>query len=223
MANQPSWRRVLLLSACGCLAVAGMAINAQAASTLGPSATSIVDGRTGIQITSMEKQVLLIIFPWFVEPPYSETRSLLENKGIKVIVASSSVDPISGYAKELTVKPDTLLSRVRTAEYEAIVFIGSGGAGYQADNADVIRIAKEGAAEGKVLAAISDGIFTLAKADLLKGKKIAAHMPDSWLQKAQATLSTAPVEQDGRIITASMIEPKKFAETIAAVLTAGTK
>jgi putative intracellular protease/amidase len=166
------------------------------------------------------KQALIVIFEWFLEPPYSETRNILENKGVKVIVASSSVEPMSGRNKQLTVKPDMLLSQVRTTEYDAIVFIG--GDRYPGDNADAIRIAKEGAAEGKVLAAFSLGIRTFFKTDLLKGKRVATG-DTFWAQKAGATVSTAPVEQDGRIITAVASAPQKFAETIAVALAAGTQ
>ena len=166
------------------------------------------------------KQALVVIFEWFREPPYSETRSVLENKGVKVIVASSSVNPLPGREKKLTVKPDMLLSQVRTTEYDAIVFIG--GDRYPGDNADAIRIAKEGAAEGKVLAAFSLGIRTLFKTDLLKGKRVATG-DTFWAQKAGATVSTAPVEQDGRIITGGYTVPRQFAETVAAALTAGSQ
>ena len=114
MTNRRSWQRLLFLCVGGFLTVAGMAINTQATSVLGSPPTSTAAGETGFQIASKAKQALLVIFPWFVEPPYSETRSILENKGVKVIVASSSVDPISGYEKKLTVKPDMPLSQVRT-------------------------------------------------------------------------------------------------------------
>ena len=171
------------------------------------------------------KQALLVIFKGFGEPYYSNTRSILENKGVKVIVASSSVEPLPGYDKKLTVKPDMLLSQVRTTEYDAIVFIG--GYPYPGDNVDAIRIAKEGASEGKILAAISWGAFTLIKADLLKGKKIATNVEDFWVQKAGATKSSAPVERDGMIITGTYgrpeTVPQQFAETIAAALTAGSQ
>jgi putative intracellular protease/amidase len=171
------------------------------------------------------KQALIVIFEWFREPPYSETRSILENKGVKVIVASSTVAPISGREKKLTVKPDMLLSQVRTTEYDAIVFIG--GYPYPGDNVDAIRIAKEGASEGKVLAAISWGAFTLIKADLLKGKKIATNIDDFWVQKAGATKSSAPVERDGMIITGTYGKPEtvpqQFAEKIAAALAGGSQ
>jgi putative intracellular protease/amidase len=96
------------------------------------------------------KQALLVIFDKFGEGNYSETRSILENKGIKVLVASSTLDPVAGHVN-MKVKPDMLLSQVRTAEYDAVVFIGAYR--YEGDNADAIRIAKEGAAGGKVLAA----------------------------------------------------------------------
>jgi putative intracellular protease/amidase len=202
------------------LALACMAINSQAASPLVSSPTSTSDKETGFQIASKAKQALIVIFPFFGEQPYSETRSVLENKGVKVLVASSSVDLLPGYEKKLTVKPDMLLSQVRTSEYDAIVFIW--GARYEGDNADAIRIAKEGAAEGKVLASYATAVSTLIKADVLNGKRVSAPSEySSFVQKAGATISTAPVEQDGKIITSTSQVPQKFAEAIAAALTAG--
>jgi putative intracellular protease/amidase len=167
------------------------------------------------------KQALIVIFEWFREAPYSETRSILEDKGVKVIVASSSVDPIAGYEKKLTVKPDILFSQVRTTEYDAVVFIGGGH--YPADNADAIRIAKEGASKGKILAANDGGAQILLNADLLRGKKIVTHMEDFWIQKAGATKSSAPVERDGIIITGRYTDPHPFAEAVGAALTAGSQ
>jgi len=114
-----------------------------------------------------------------------------------------------------------LPSQVRTEEYDAIVFIGGGH--YPGDNADAIRIAKEGAAEGKVLASYSIAISTLIKADVLNGKRVASNSDFAvFLQKAGATMSTAALEQDGKLITASPRSAcELFAEAIAAALTAG--
>jgi putative intracellular protease/amidase len=166
---------------------------------------------------SKSKQALIVAFPWFLEAPYSETRSILENKGVKVLLASSSLDPMHGFEKKLTVKADMLLNQVRTTEYDAIVFIGGGR--YPGDDADAVRIAKEGAADRKVLAAISWGTFTLVHADVLKGKKIATNIDDFWVEKAGATKSPAPVEQDGHIITATIRDvSQQFAEAIALAL-----
>jgi len=165
------------------------------------------------------KQALLVIFDKFAETQYSEARSILKNKGIKLLVASSTSDPVAGHVN-MKVKPDMLLSQVRTSEYDAIIFIG--GYRYEGDNADAIRIAKEGAAEGKLIAAIGAGIYTLYKTDLLKGKRVVM-MDPFWAQKAGATVSTARVEQEGRIITAVYTEPQKFAERIAAALASGSQ
>jgi putative intracellular protease/amidase len=167
------------------------------------------------------KQALIVVFEGFREPAYSDTRSILENKDVKVIVASSSVDPLLGREKKLTVKPDMLLSQVRTTEYDAIVFIG--GDRYPGDNSDAIRIAKEGASGGKVLATTTGGVYTLIKADLLKGKKITINVEDFWVQKARAIRSSAPVERDGMIITGQLGSTQQFAETVAAALTAGSQ
>ena len=204
------------------VAVAGMPINGQAASPHGSSVTPTADRETNFQVAAKAKQALFVIFPFFGEQAYSETRGILENKGVKVFVASSSVDPMPGYDKKLTVKPDMLLSQVRTEEYDAIVFLG--GARYPGDNADAIRIAKEGAAGGKVLASYGIAISTLMKADLLNGKRVAYGTGDfsSFLQKAGATTINEALVQDGRIITAKTYSARQpFAEAIAAALTAG--
>jgi putative intracellular protease/amidase len=215
-------RRVLLLSAWGFLAFAGMVIHAQAVSVADGSTTFISVGEKHLHLASKAKQVLIITFPWFGESPYSETRTILENKGIKILVASSSLDPMPGFEKKLTVKPDVLLSQVLTAEYDAIVFIAA--ARYEGDNADAVRIAKEGAAEGKVLASYGYAIATLIKAEVLNAKRVAAMSGsfESSAQKAGATISTTTLEQDGRIITAShRSDCQPFAQAIAAALAAG--
>jgi hypothetical protein len=171
-----------------------------------------------------QKQALIVVFPWFSEAPYSDTRAMLENKGVKVFVASSNVVPLPGYQKNLTVTPDILLSQVRTADYDAIVFIYS--VRYEGDDPDTIRIAKEGAIEGKVLASYGWAITTLIKADVLNGKRIAAigRSYESSAQEAGAILSTSTLEQDGKIITASLnSESQPFAEAVASALTAGAK
>jgi hypothetical protein len=213
--------RIILLSFCAFLVLTGMTSGFRVGSVDGPSLSSIVTEDQNLQIASKAKQALIVTFPWFGEPPYSATRSILESKGVKVVLASLSVDPMPGYENKLTVKPDILLNQVHSAEYDAIVFIGS--ARYPGDNADAIRIAKEGAAEGKVLASYAMAISTLIKADVLNGKRVASNSDFAFfLQKAGATMSTATLEQDGRIITASprsACEP--FAEAIAAALTAG--
>ena len=105
------------------------------------------------------------------------------------------------------------------------MFIGGGR--YPGDNADAVRIAKEGASGGKVLASYASGTFTLIKADVLKGKKIATNVEDFWVQKAGATKSSAPVERDGMIITGTYGKPEtvpqQFAEKIAAALAGGSQ
>jgi putative intracellular protease/amidase len=214
-------RGKLFLFLCMFLAVAVMTINAQSAPPLSSSHITNPTGEKDLQIAAKTQQVLIVIFPGFGQA-YSETRSLLENKGIKVLVASSSVEPISQPYSKLTVKPDMLLSQVRTAEYDAIVFIG--GMGYPGDNADAIRIAKEGASEGKVLASHCYGISTLIKAGALNGKQVATIAEySSLVQKAGATMSTAPVERDDRIITTGFGNFQKFAQTIADALIAGSE
>jgi hypothetical protein len=64
----------------------------------------------------------------------------------------------------------------------------------------------------------------LVHADVLKGKKIATNIDDFWVEKAGASKSPAPVEQDGQIITATIRDvSQQFAEAIALALIPGAK
>jgi putative intracellular protease/amidase len=202
------------------LALAGMGIDAQVGSAYGSPFNATAAGDTGPQIASKTKQALLVIFPYFSETIFPEMRGVLESKGIKIVIASSTLDPVAGHEK-MQITPDVSLAQVHIAKYDAIVFIQ--GYRYPGDNAEAIRIAKECAAEGKVLGAIGMAINTLIKADLLKGKKVAGKsVSDFWIQKAEATVSDAPVERDGNIVTAAgKGAAKEFAEAIAEALNAG--
>ena len=187
----------LLLAGCG---------GGQVAPTPIPSATPVprLDA----------KRVLFVIFPGYEENEYGKPRAVLEERGGTVEVASTSLDAVSG-SEGMQVRPDLLLSAVRTADYDAVVFIGGGH--YQKDNSDALRIAREAASAGKIVAAICVAPVTLAKAGLLKGKRVTTSNPSAEFDDAIYTGAT--VECDGLIITA--LGPRasqEFGEAIAAAL-----
>jgi protease I len=165
------------------------------------------------------KRALFIIQEHFNASEYGEPRTLLEEKRVVVTVASSSLEVVTAYARKAEVQPDMLLSDARAAEYDAIVFVG--GYPYNTDDPEAHRIAQEAAAEGKLVAGICNGVITLAKAGVLTGKRVTAltYHPASLLEEAGAVLTTAAVERDGRIITASgPTSSREFAEVIAEAL-----
>ena len=116
-------------------------------------------------------------------------------------------------------QPDVLLSDVRAADYDAIVFVG--GYPYDPDVPEMHRVAREAIAEGKLVAGICNGVITLAKAGVLEGKRVTVltDQPASELEEARAILTDALVEHDGLIITGNGPEASsQFGEAIVAAL-----
>ena len=200
---------VLLLAGCGG-ALAGLTATS---TPVPPTATP-----TPVPTLS-NKQVLLVIQERFNESEYGRPRAMLERKGAVVTVASLSLDVVKSYSGGKRVRPDVLLSDVRAADYEAIVFVG--GYPYDPDILEMHRVAQETMAEGKLAAGICNGVITLAKAGVLEGKRVTTltYQPASALEEAGAILTDAPVERDGLLITGNGPEASgQFGEAIVAAL-----
>jgi len=65
-----------------------------------------------------------------------------------------------------------LISKINIDNYDAVVFVGGGGATEYFNDSIAHKIVKESIAKGKVLAAICIAPNILANAGVLKGKKI---------------------------------------------------
>ena len=200
---------VLLLAGCG-----GALAELTATSTpVPPTATPTSVPTLG------NKRILLVIQERFNESEYGKPRAMLEKKGAVVIVASLSLDVVKSYTGGKRVRPDVLLSDVRAADYDAIVFVG--GYPYDPDVPEMHHVAQEAVAEGRLVAGICNGVITLAKAGVLEGKRVTTltDQPASALEEAGAILSDAPVELDGLIITGNGPEAsRRFGEAIVAAL-----
>lgn len=101
----------------------------------------------------------------------------------------------------ITIKPDILISKINIDNYDAIVFVGGGGAKEYFNDSIAHKIVKESIAKGKVLAAICIAPNILANAGVLKDKKPTCFYPKNIIEKG-AIYSGKTVEQDGKIITA---------------------
>jgi protease I len=163
------------------------------------------------------KRALFVLYNRFQEDEYSIPRAILEQLGISVTVASSTLDVRTGTGG-VKVQPDLLLGDVYGGDYDAIVFVG--GMQYEIDNLDAQRIAQEAVSAGKLVAAICIAPITLARAGLVEGKRVTAATKWDELEEAGATVLTgASVERDGLIITADgPARSRKFGETIATAL-----
>ena len=166
------------------------------------------------------KKVLMVIAKSkFRDEEYLEPRKILENEGASITVASSSHDIAVGMLGA-KVKPDVLLTDVKEADYDGIVFVGGGGAAEYFDSPVAHKLALSFFSHGKLTAAICIAPATLANAGVLKGKK-ATSFPSSEgaLNAHGAIVIKDDVVTDGKIVTAvGPSAAKSFGKTLVAVL-----
>lgn len=149
-----------------------------------------------------EKKVVMVIAPdKFRDEELFETRKELESNGVKVSVASSTTQEVTGMLGGKA-KPDIKLTDVNVSQYDGVVFVGGVGAAVYFDDQIALKIAKDAFASGKVIGAICIAPSILANAGILKGKKVTAFESekDNLISKG-AIWDDGPVTVDGKIIT----------------------
>jgi protease I len=162
------------------------------------------------------RRALFVIYRRFEDNEYGVTRAILEELGVAATVASLTTDVVEGMAGT-EVQPDAVLADVHGADYDAVIFVG--GRGYQLDDPEGQRIAREAVAEGRVVAAICIAPLTLARAGVVEGKRVTTAVEPDVMEAAGATVTFAGVERDGNIITAnSPGGARRFGEMIAVAL-----
>lgn len=156
----------------------------------------------------------------FRDEEYQEPRQILEGAGAEITVASSSLDLAKGVLGA-TAKPDILITDVRAADYDAILFIGGGGSRQYFDDADAHWIARQTVEEEKILGGICSACSILANAGVLKGKRATAFSSEGPnLKDKGANYTGADLEVDGKIITANGPQAAaRFGQAILKALT----
>jgi protease I len=211
------WQQVVV-----CLALAAVLAAGCAGLGVEPTATPRPPSPTPIPAASVPltrldgKQVLFVIYNWYEDNEYGIPRAILEDLGVVVTVASLTTEVMEGMHGG-QVRPDALLADVHGGDYDAVIF--PGGAGYEAGDPEGQRIAREAAAEGRVVAGICRGPLTLARAGVLEGKRVTTVRSAAVMEEAGAIVISADVERDGNIITAQGPDSsRRFGETIAVAL-----
>lgn len=166
-----------------------------------------------------KKVAIVIAFRDFRDEEFSQPFSRLTKEGATVTVASSHKGTAEGMLGK-QVKIETLISDLVATNFDAIVFVGGGGAQEYFDSAAAHRLAKTAIQNGKVVGAICVAPAILANAGVLQGK-IATGFPSILpiLRKGGAQVSKEPVARDGLIVTANGPQSAdKFAATLTEAL-----
>ena len=178
------------------------------------------------QFISVNKKVAVIIaFRDFSDEEYFVPKEILEKAGAEIKTASNQKGLAMG-AGGGEANVDLLISEIKIADFDAIVFVGGLGCLQNLDNENSYKVAKETVNQGKVLAAICISSTILAKAGVLSGKKAAVwsspmdKSPIEILEENGAIFEDKPVVVDGKIITGSGPgAAEEFGKTIVEVLT----
>jgi len=151
----------------------------------------------------MKKVVMVIAHETFRDEELLEPQAILAKQGITVSVASTSLSPATGKLGA-KVKPDILLKDVSPDAYDAVVFVGGGGATLYFDDPVAHRLIQDAYAQGKIVAAICIAPVILAKAGILKGKRATCWFEEGdTLTRLGVSFTGALVEKEGTILTAN--------------------
>lgn len=163
-----------------------------------------------------KKAVFIIAQNGFRDEELLKPKELLEDREFEVAVAAPKQEKAVGKLGA-EVEPDLSWDEVSVDDFDAIAFVGGPGMREQLENPTALKLAKDFAQAGKIVAAICVAPSVLANAGLLIGKRVTAFPTEEEnVVNKGAEYTGMPVEVDGKIITAK--DPSAaldFAEKIA--------
>lgn len=168
---------------------------------------------------SNKKAVLIIAREIFRDEELFETQVALEGAGVATVIASSIVGTCKGKLGA-SAESTVLIDDVSADDYDAVVFVGGGGAMEYYESQVALSLAKDAYNMDRVVAAICIAPRILANAGLLAGKTATCYESEGQAITALGANYTAKdVERDGLIVTANGPHAStEFGKTIAAVL-----
>ncbi|NIJ20960.1 protease I [Sphingomonas naasensis] len=151
-------------------------------------------------------RVLMLATNGFEQSELFEPRQALRDAGAEVTLASLTPDPITGEKggeKGESITPDTVIDRVDTGDYQALVLPGGvANPDKLRMNKRAVEIVREFVDADKIVAAICHAPWLLVEADVVDGKRAT-----SWpslrtdLANAGASVLDEAVVVDGKLIT----------------------
>jgi protease I len=166
------------------------------------------------------KTALMVIAPeLFRDEEYALPKGVFESHGMHVVTASTRAGVCRGKLG-MTATAEVSLADASAQEWDAVVFIGGGGASVFFDDVIAHRLARDTLGRGAVLAAICIAPSTLARAGLLDGVRATAFPSQREdLIAHGASWDDGPVVVDGGIVTANGPEAAEtFGQVIVGLL-----
>ncbi|MBM3991765.1 MAG: DJ-1/PfpI family protein [Planctomycetes bacterium] len=157
----------------------------------------------GLAVQQYRSLVLVVVPPSeFGEQALRYARSSLYNVHVGTRSVSTQMSELIKGAYQDEFMVDDLLANASMDGYSGLILVGGAGALALADDADVQRLARDAMAKGKLVAAWGHSVALLAKAGVLKGRRVCANAAvREVLERAGAKCSTRQVEVDGNLVT----------------------
>ncbi len=165
-------------------------------------------------------RVVMIIAPRdYRAEELDEPRRALELAGHAVTIASLERGACSALPHGTT-DATIALSELDPNRYDGVVFIGGPGARLLFENRDAHRVAQALNRQHRLVAAICIAPSILARAGLLKGKRVTSYPSETFaLSAAGAIISAEDVVTDGNLVTASgPMHAKRFGSRLVTAL-----
>lgn len=116
-------------------------------------------------------RILLVVAPrGFRDEEARVPKARFEAAGHAVTVASTKAGPVKG-TFDAWLSADLALAEARAADYDAVVLAGGEGAPALLEDRSALRLCRDMAASGRVLAAICASASVLAEAGALDGRR----------------------------------------------------
>ena len=151
----------------------------------------------------MNKVVFITAPEVFRDEEYYKPKKVLEVAGVEVTTASVKIGELTGrFGFKAT--STLLIQDINPDDFDAIAYIGGGGAKVFFDNNRALKLANDFFKRGNPTASICIAGVILANAGILKGKKATVFIDGKEaLIKSGAAYTGSALETDGNIITAN--------------------
>ena len=158
----------------------------------------------GLKIQTYLSTVLVVVPPAdYAETTLRYARSALYNVKVGTrSVSTATEDLIRGVFQD-EFQVDGPIAGERMDDYSGVIFVGGRGAAQLEANSECLRLAREAQAAGKLLAGWGDSVGVLAKAGVVRGRRVTgSDRLRGELRAAGAKWTGRQIEIDDKLVTA---------------------
>lgn len=152
------------------------------------------------------KKIAILAVPGFEEIELAAPLDILRRLNMEVLLAGVQSDKVTG-AHGLALTTDSMLDKLHADKLDALILPGGAGAQILRDTPEVIHLVKKMHAAGKLVAAICAAPIVLAKAGLVKDKRVTSYpAPDVYRELTEAGAHIVKDENvvlEGNMLTAN--------------------